>query len=120
MRAQFFGKAHTRWLCLQHGIREIKNFRRAAIIGFNFMNRGLGVAFVKTHDIIKIGTPPGVDALGVVTHRHHLMMDCERINNFGLQSVGILKFIDQNLLESILIISGHFAVLAQKLEQIDQ
>ena len=82
------------------------------------MNRRAGVALGESHDVVKICTAPRVDTLRIVTHGHDLVVHAEDVDDLGLQAVGILKFVDQNVLEALLILRRYLGVLAQELEQV--
>ena len=118
--AQFFIVALAGRLVAEHGIGEVKDLRGAAVVRLDLVYRGLRMALIEAHDIFEVGSAPGVDALSVVAHRHDLMVYCDGIDDFGLQTVGVLKLIDQNMAEALLVEGSYIGVLLEQFEEVFQ
>ena len=82
--AELFGEAKARRLRGKHGIGEIKDLGRAAIVGLDLVNLRAGVALFKLHNVVEVCAAPSVDALCVVADRHDLVMPSELIDDVGL------------------------------------
>lgn len=116
--AEFFVVSLPGRLIAEDGVGQIENLGSAAVIGLDLVQCGLGVALVEAHDIFEIGTAPGVDALSVISDRHYLVMDGDGVDNFGLQTIGILEFIDEDVFEAFLIKGGDIGMFAQEFEEV--
>ena len=68
-------------------------------------------------DVFEIRAAPRVDALGVIPHHHHIaVVGGESVDEFGLEAVGILVFIDEDVLELMLVVRGDIGVGGEKRE----
>ena len=99
------------------GVGDFEDLGDASIVRFDFKNAGARVVFGKLEDVFEIRAPPGVDALGVVSHDHEiLVVGGEEVDEFGLEAVRILVFIHEDLLEAALVKGGDFGVGQKKLK----
>ena len=73
------------------------------------------MAVGEAHNILVIGTSPGVDTLCIIANGHDLMMQGQGINYIRLKPVGILEFIDQDVPEAVLVKCGYIGVFSKKL-----
>ena len=62
------------------------------------------MALRERHDVREVGAAPRVDALRIVSNRHDLMMTRQLVDDVGLQAVRVLKLVDQDVLEAVLIL----------------
>ena len=69
---------------VEYAVCQLEDFRGTAVVCLDFEYFSVGVFFGKTHDLIKIGSAPGVDALSVVTHCHNLMMNPDFVHDLSL------------------------------------
>ena len=100
----------------QDAVGEIQDLRRRAVVGFDAMDLGAGVAVGEGEDIFEVGPAPGVDALGVVAHRHDPVVASNRVHDLGLEPIGILVLVHQHMAEALGEIAGGFGRAAQKQE----
>ena len=69
----------------------------------------LGITLGKFVDVCKFRAAPPENTLRVVADDHHVaMFDSEQVNNFGLQPVGVLIFVNENMLELFGVKVGDF------------
>ncbi|OPY80257.1 MAG: hypothetical protein A4E70_01866 [Syntrophus sp. PtaU1.Bin005] len=81
-------------------VRQVQNFRSAAIIGLQLENPAVRILFREGHDIGVIGSPEGVDALGVVSHHHDVAVPgSQQIHDLRLEKIGVLVFVHQEMLK---------------------
>ena len=91
------------------GIGHAQDFRRAAVIGFNPINGGLGIPFGKFEDVLEMRAAPGVNALRIVAHHHDVLMPRgQQIDQVALDFVGVLIFVHEDELEPALDIPREF------------
>jgi hypothetical protein len=99
------------------GVGDFEDLGDASIVRFDFKNAGAQVVFGKLEDVFEIRSAPGVDALGVVSDHHEIaVVGGEEVDEFGLEAVRILVFIDEDLLEAALVKSGDFGLGQKKLQ----
>ena len=67
--------------------------------------------FGKAHDLVKVGTPPSVDALGIIADCHDLMVYSDLVHDLGLQRIHALILVDKNMGESVLIVLGGLLIV---------
>ena len=79
------------------------------------MDDGVGVAFWELEDVGKVGAAPRVDRLGVVAD-HHDVAVCrgERVNEPGLQPVGVLILVHEDGSETALVGGGDLRMGEEK------
>ncbi|MDC4225338.1 MAG: hypothetical protein MPW15_14145 [Candidatus Manganitrophus sp.] len=95
------GKEALRVLLLRlgdHGIGQIEDRLRRSVVLFELVNLRSWEILRKTQNVLEIGPAEGVDALGVIPHRHHPPVPAEQADDLPLDLVGILIFIDQEML----------------------
>ena len=84
------------------GVGEAKDLGDAAIVGLDLVDVGLGVALVEFQHVLHVGTPPGVNRLGVVANDHQVsLMSNEEIDHPALELVGVLILVDEYEFELI-------------------
>ena len=80
------------------GIGELEDFWNGPVISLYFKYLRIRVLILEAKYIIHIGTPPGIDGLGVITDHHKvLVFPHEQINQVTLHLVGILIFVHKNV-----------------------
>ena len=98
-RFQILGKLF--WIMGDRVVRQIQDLRNAAIIRLQSDHLRPGMSFGETQDVLHLRPPPRVNALGIVPHRHDLMVPApDRIDKVGLQTIRILILIHQHMLKS--------------------
>ena len=98
-------------------VGEPQDFGRAAVIGFDAINRGPVIALGEFDDVFKVRAPPRVDALGIVSDHHEVAMPPgQQIDQLALDFVGVLIFIDEDELKPPLLVLAHGGVFPQQLE----
>ena len=86
------------------GVGQAEDFRRAAVIGFDAIDGGLGIAFGKFEDVLEMRAAPGINALGIIAHDHEVVVARgQQVDQRALDFVGVLVFIDQDELEAALL-----------------
>ncbi len=72
------------------------------------------MAFGEAEDVEEVGAAPGVDALGIVAHRHDLVVGSrQQVHQIALELVGVLVFIHQYMLETALVLGADLGMFAQ-------
>ena len=100
-----------------HGVGESKDGRRAAVVDFDAIDPGSGMAFRKGEDVAIVGPAPGIDALGVIADGHDLVVVLdEKIDDAGLDRVGVLVFVDEDMLESGSHLLGNVRMVFQQFQ----
>ncbi len=99
------------------GVRDVKDFRRAAVIRFDLENLCAGITLRKFQDVREVRAAPGVDALRVVADDHDVMMlRGEQVNQVALELVRILIFVHEDELKSALVMFAHFGIVLQQFQ----
>ena len=105
------------FVCENGGVGDIQNARHAAVVCFDFEDLRPGVCLGKTQDVFKIRPAPGVDALGIVAYDHHIpVVCCKKVDEFGLEAVGVLILIDEDVLKLALVLRGDVGLGQEKFE----
>ena len=119
MGAEFFFKLMT--VVSDGGIGNGENLGGAAVVGADSDFAGFRIAIEEGEDIFEVGTAPGVDGLGVVADDHDLAMGGgEGIDEVGLDFVGVLVFIDEDVLEFDLVAFEEGAIGVEKPESLNE
>ncbi len=88
-----------------HGTGGIENRTGRAIILLQPDRLTAGIVTFKTKDVADFRTTPAIDRLVVVTnHTEVAMPGSEQMDQSILNLVGILKFVDQNVMKSLTIL----------------
>ena len=99
------------FVCENGGVGNIQNAGHTAVVRFDFENLRAGVCLRKSQDVFEISTAPRVDALRVVAYDHHIPVVCgEEVDQFGLEAVGVLILIDEDVLKLALVLRGDVGV----------
>src|SRR6266699_2966624 len=81
-------------------VRDLQNFRDAAVIHLDLKHPRLRIAFWKFENVLKIRAAPRVNRLRIIAHDHQVpVITSESIDEVGLDLVRILIFIDENELK---------------------
>ena len=103
------------------GVGDFEDLGDAAVVRFDFEDAGARVGFWELQDVFEICSAPGVDALGIVAHDHEvLVVGGEEVDEFGLEAVCVLVFIDEDLLKAALVGGGDFGAGEEKLERLGE
>ena len=65
------------------------------------MDDGAGVAVGKREDIFDVGSAPRVDALRIVADGHYAVVRADEIDDLGLDDVGILILVNEDVAETV-------------------
>ena len=83
------------------GVGQLKNGLGRAVVFFQFDRSRPRILFRKAHDIVEIRAAKTVDRLGIIAHHHDVVVAAsEQADNVGLQLVGVLIFVDQQVQEA--------------------
>ena len=86
------------------GVGQSENFRRAAVVGLDLEDLGAGMVLGEFQDVGEISTPPGVDALGVVSDGHEVSVpQGQAVEQRCLKDVGVLVLVHQHELKASLV-----------------
>src|SRR4029450_9837959 len=101
-RGQFLAKLTL--VGTNRGIRDIKDFRNAAIVCLDLEDLSLGMLGGELQDIFEIRAPPRVNSLRVFPYDHDVSVaPGNRIYQLRLNAVGVLIFVHENVTELVLI-----------------
>ena len=79
-------------------VGEIEDLRGAPVVRLEPVDPGLGIALRELEDILEIGAPEGVDALGVISDDGDVPVDeAHEVDDLGLYPVGVLVLVDENV-----------------------
>lgn len=94
---------------------------QAAVVGLELKDGGAGVAIGETDDVAEIRAAPRVDALEVVAHHQQVaMVGGQRVHPGGLDHVGVLVLVHQDVLEAFAVVLKNVRVLTQQAQAIDE
>ena len=97
------------------GVGDGEDFGATAIVGFDLVDLGVGVALGEVEDVAEVCAAPRVDGLGVVADDHDVVVaGGEEFDEVVLEVVGVLIFIDEDVLKLPLILLGDARVLFEK------
>lgn len=89
-----------------NSIGRFKNIFSGTIILLQSHGGGIGIITIKIENILYLGTTPTVDGLVIITHSCDTnIFSSQHSQPRILNGIGILKFIHQNLAETLLIMS---------------
>ena len=93
-----------------------EDMRGRAVILFQPHHLGLGPVVGEAQDVGHLGATPTVDALVVVTHHAQVLVPLgQGMHDAILQTVGVLVFVDQQVVESRRLGEARVGVLEEKL-----
>ena len=97
------------------GIGQFQHLRNTAVVRLDPVDDGVGVALGELKDVCEIGPAPRVDRLGVVTDDHDVLMGSrQRVDQSGLEAVGVLVLIDEDRPEAPLVGRGDLRTSEQE------
>ena len=114
--AEFFFEVAALGLGFEDTVGEGEDLRRRAVVGLDAVDDGAGVTLGERHDVFKIGAAPRVDALGVVADGHHAMVGGEFVDDLGLERVGVLILVDEDVAETVGEVLGDLGGVGEELE----
>ena len=85
-------------------VGEGEDLRRRTIIRIDGMNQRPRVTGREGHDVFPVGPAPGVDTLRIVADGHDLVVRTEEVDDAALQSVSVLKLVNQEVLEAAAVV----------------
>ena len=102
-------------------IREIQNLRHTAVIRIDRENLRTRIALRKSQDQRHVRTPPRVNRLRVIPHRHQAVsLTRQQIDHPRLDPVGVLILIDKDVTEPLAIHLKHIGMLLKQPHGQDQ
>ncbi len=76
---------------------------------------GFRVLLLEAHDVLEVRPAPRIDALGIVTHDHDLAVFlAEEGDDAGLDGVGVLVFIHEDVEEFVLVVISDGVVFLEE------
>ena len=106
MRPQFLLEAAVFWLRLKNPIGESEYLWSRAVVRLDAVDGGPWMSIGECEDILEVCATPRVDALSVVSDGQHPVVASDQVDDFRLKRVGVLVFVDQDMAEPVLKISG--------------
>ena len=104
-----------------HRRRRSQYALRGAVILFQADDLCLGKIFLKFENVPNIRPAPGVDRLVLVSHCTQVVPGArEQAHQFVLRTVRVLIFVDQNVLESPVVIIAHRSGGFQQTQRLEQ
>ena len=96
-------------------IREVEDFRHAAVVRLDGENLAAFIAVGKSQDVLHVRAAPRVDRLRVIAHRHQAVRGTDKqVDHAALHGIRILIFIHQDVFESLLIELQHIRPLLEE------
>ena len=109
---QIFGLAIN--IVRDDGVCGIQNGLRAAIVLRQHHCCYFGKRIFKLHDVAKVGSAKAIHTLvGVAHHTHVVVQRTQQQHDLVLRHVGVLIFINQNMLKTLLVCAQYVGVLAK-------
>ncbi len=107
-------------------IGQLQDFRGTSIICFKFKNLCFLIFFREFENVFKICTAKGINALGIIPHHHDVPVDkSHKINNFCLDFIGVLIFVNEDMREGdcvefpqLFVFKQHFVPVEEKVIEI--
>ena len=98
-----------------HLVGDIQDFRRAAVVDLQLEGLCVGIGAVEIKKVAEVRAAPGINALEVVAHHHEVAVGLdEHVHQFCLDGIGILVFVDQHILEFLLVKSTDALVFGEQ------
>ncbi len=96
-------------------VRRVDDGLCRAVVLFKLEYLEFGVVAAEAEDILDAGSPESVDALGIVAHHAYVVvLFCQPVNDQVLGIIGVLVFIDQNVVEFLLVAVQYSGVVAEQ------
>ena len=87
-----------------------------AVVLFQFKLLSTGEILSKGLNILHLGTPPAIDRLIIITHNKEVVAPfAEQSQPSVLNGIGILKLINQYMLETLTVVQQHIGTITQQL-----
>ena len=87
-------------VCRDCRVRDLQNFRKAAVIHLDLKHPCVRIAFRKFENVLKVRAAPRVDRLRIIADDHHIpVIPSEKIDQISLDLVRVLIFIHENELK---------------------
>ena len=86
------------------GVGQFQYLWNASVVSLDPVDDGVGIALGELEDVCEISPAPRVDRLGVVTDDHDVLVGSrQRVDQSGLEAVGVLILIDKDRPEATLV-----------------
>ena len=116
---QIFGLAIN--IVRDDGVCRIQNGLRAAIVLRQHNCCYFGKRIFKLHDVPKVSSAKAIHTLvGVAHHTHIVVQSTQQQHDLVLRHVGILIFVNQNMLKTLLVCAQYVGVLAKQPHRVGQ
>ena len=113
LRPQRFGE--QLWVVGNHLVRHLQNPRGGTIILLQFDDFYLRIILLQTAQILHIRPAPRINRLVVIAHRRKPPLQAhQRTHQRILASVGVLAFVNQQILQTLLPLQARFRILLQQ------
>ena len=113
--------AYLSFVVMDKAIGRAHDILRRTIVLFQLEESRSLIHLLEIKNIVDIGTTKAVDALCVVAHHTDtLSLPSEQPDNLMLGIVGVLILIDENKLETFLILPPHLLILVQQEPGVEQ
>jgi hypothetical protein len=97
------------------GRGDLEDGFRGAVVLFELHDLGVGIVFFEFENVFDVGAAPGVDGLiGIADDADVAVAKGKRVGEEILRVVGVLIFVDENVLESLLKLGEHVGMIAQR------
>ncbi|EMR02736.1 hypothetical protein ADICEAN_02153 [Cesiribacter andamanensis AMV16] len=98
-----------------HGIGRVHNVLGRAVVLLQLYDAQVRKVLLKVEDVLDIGAPEGVNALGIIAHYADVAVyRGQFFGNEVLHHVGILKLIHQNVAEAVLVLVQHIGMVPEQ------
>jgi hypothetical protein len=114
--AEFLVEVAALGLGVEHAVGEGEDLGRGAVVGLDAVDDRALVPVGERHDVLEVGAAPRVDALRVVAHGHDAVVRGEFVHYLGLDGVGVLVFVDEDVAEAVVEILGDVGGVGQELQ----
>ncbi len=102
-------------------VGELEDRRQRPVVGLEAEHAAAGVALGEGQDVGELGAAEGVDRLGVVADDHEVLLRAERrVDDVGLQPVGVLVLVDEDVAEAGGELAADVVVAAQEEQPVEQ
>ena len=102
-------------------VRGIQNGLRASVILRKHHSGYFRESIFKFQDVAEVRATEAIHALVGVAHDTHIVMQCTKHDHDGvLRHVGVLIFVNENVLKALLIHTQHVGVLTEQAHHIGE
>ena len=100
--------AFTADVVCDHSRRRLQNILRGAVVLFEADDLGFGKIFFEFEDVADVGSAPGVNRLVFIADSADVVaLARQHPHEFVLRAVGVLIFVDEQILEAPVVVVAH-------------